>query len=177
MTTVADANLYRFLADAVVVFHFAFVGFVLFGGLLVLRWRRLAWAHLPCVAWGIYIELSHGLCPLTPLENDLRLRGDPDGTYAGGFVDHYIMPVLYPSGLTPRLQVAIAGVIVAINAACYGTLAYRAARRRRSLPAVRAAEAVAPATPATPDVELSVAAVGADDDTSGNVLPPAARAG
>src|SRR5688572_5932123 len=90
---------YKFLADAVIVFHFAFVGFVLLGGLLVLRWRRVMWVHLPCVAWGIWIELSHGLCPLTPLENDLReLAGG--STYEGGFVDHYIMPILYPVGLT-----------------------------------------------------------------------------
>jgi Protein of Unknown function (DUF2784) len=121
---------YKFLADAVIVFHFAFVGFVLLGGLLALRWRRVMWAHLPCVAWGIWIELSHGLCPLTPLENDLReLAGR--STYEGGFVDHYIMPVLYPEGLTHQTQVAIACLIIAINGACYGVILWKWYRARR----------------------------------------------
>src|SRR5947209_12817573 len=105
---------YKFLADALVVFHFCFVGFVLLGGLIVLRWRRVKWLHLPAVAWGIFIELSHGICPLTPLENGLRARGGA-ATYQGGFVDHYIMPVLYPDGLTARMQVMIACVIIGLN--------------------------------------------------------------
>ena len=124
---------YKFLADAVIVFHFAFVGFVLLGGLLALRWRRVAWVHLPCVAWGIWIELSHGLCPLTPLENDLReLAGR--STYEGGFVDHYIMPILYPEGLTHQTQVAIACLIIAINAGCYGLILWKWYRARRQRP-------------------------------------------
>jgi len=115
---------YKFLADALVVFHMGFVGFVLLGGAVVLRWRRAIWLHLPAVAWGIYIELSHNICPLTPMENHLRRLGGA-ATYQGGFVDHYIMPVLYPNGLTHRMQVALALVIVALNAAVYGGLAVR----------------------------------------------------
>jgi uncharacterized protein DUF2784 len=144
---------YKFLADAVIVFHFAFVGFVLFGGLLALRWRRVMWAHLPCVAWGIWIELSHGLCPLTPLENNLREQAGRS-TYEGGFVDHYIMPILYPDGLTHGTQVAIACLIIAINGGCYGFILWKwhRARRQRRLegpaiaaPAPDAAPAPAPA--------------------------------
>ena len=156
---------YKFLADAVVVFHFAFVGFVLFGGLLVLRWRWLKWVHLPCVAWGIWIELSHGLCPLTPLENDLRAKAGVD-TYQGGFVDHYIMPVLYPDDLTPGIQVAIAFVIIAINGACYESILSRwlwtrrrarftaagVAPVRRAFKKVRAAPLEDPAPPPTAPV-------------------------
>lgn len=123
-------NSYRFMADAVVVFHFGFVGFVLFGSLAVLRWRRVLWLHLPAVAWGIYIELSHGLCPLTPLENTLREWGGGDA-YQGGFVDHYVMPVLYPVGLTAGMQVALACIIMVLNATAYGWLTYRIFRDRQ----------------------------------------------
>ena len=140
---------YKFLADAVIVFHFAFVGFVLLGGLFVLRWRRVMWVHLPCVAWGIWIELSHGLCPLTPLENDLRLKAGVD-TYQGGFVDHYIMPVLYPEGLTHETQVAIACVIIAINGACYGWILWRKFRARRGTPAAAAPTVPAASSDAAP---------------------------
>ena len=134
------------LADLIVLIHFAFVLFVIFGGLLALRWRRVMWAHLPCVAWGIWIELSHGLCPLTPLENRLREHAGR-GTYEGGFVDHYIMPILYPEGLTHNTQVAIACVIIAINGGCYGFILWQWLRSRRQ----RRLAAPPVATPA-PDV-------------------------
>jgi hypothetical protein len=128
--------IYGYLADAVVVFHFAFVAFVMAGGLLALRWRRVMWLHLPAVAWGIYIELSHGICPLTPLENHLRRMGGEAG-YQGGFVDHYIMPVLYPEGLTEGMQVALACLIILINVTCYGVMLYLflKSRRTEALPA------------------------------------------
>src|SRR3954463_7527752 len=127
--------LYRIGADAVVIFHFCFVAFVITGGLLVLRWRRVMWAHLPAVAWGVFIEFSHGLCPLTPLENHLRELGGASA-YEGGFVDHYIMPVLYPEGLTPRMQVALGSMILGINLTCYCFIIYRHfASRRRSVAA------------------------------------------
>lgn len=119
-----NPSTYKLFVDALVAFHFAFVAFVIVGGLLVLRWRRVMWLHLPAVAWGIWIELSGGICPLTPLENQLRLAaGRAD--YDGSFVDHYIMPVLYPDGLTRDLQFTIAGIIVLINGACYGYLLWR----------------------------------------------------
>lgn len=110
--------LYRFAADAVLLLHLAFILFVLVGGLPVLRWRRLAFAHLPAVAWGIHIELSGGLCPLTPLENTLRGLAGLSG-YDGGFIEHYLLPIIYPSGLTRELQFVLAGIVVVVNAVVY----------------------------------------------------------
>jgi hypothetical protein len=124
---------YRFLADLLVIFHFAVVLFVIGGASLVL-WRRwIAWVHLPVVAWVIFAECFQYLCPLTYLENWLRDRGGA-GSYHGDFVAHYIMPVLYPEGLTPRIQVTFGVLVFAINAALYA-LAFH---RRRSVPAVSA---------------------------------------
>ena len=109
---------YRLLAGAVVVVHLLFVCFVAVGGLLVWRWRRVAWAHLPAVAWGIWIELSGGICPLTPLENHLRQLGG-EAAYGGDFVAHYLLPVLYPAGLDRGMQAALAAAVLALNAAVY----------------------------------------------------------
>jgi hypothetical protein len=119
---------YRFLADSVVLFHFLFVGFVIFGGILVLRWRKAAFFHLPAAAWGVFIEWSGLLCPLTFLENYLRDKGGIAG-YQGGFVDHYIMPVLYPDGLTRDTQFALGAVILLINVTLY-VIAFTRHRRR-----------------------------------------------
>jgi hypothetical protein len=112
--------IYRFLADALVLFHFTFVSFVIFGGLLVVRWPRVAFAHLPAAAWGVFVEFSHIICPLTPLENQLRYLGN-ESTYQGGFVDHYIMPVLYPAGLNmhPEIQYMLGGGILLLNITLY----------------------------------------------------------
>ena len=147
--------LYRIGADAVVIFHFCFVAFVVTGGLLVLRWRRVMWAHLPAVAWGVFVEFSHRICPLTPLENHLRELGGASA-YQGGFVDHYIMPVLYPEGLTDRTQVILGSLILAINVICYAAVVYRwrtARRRPAPVPEVSEpecqADVDAPAEPAT----------------------------
>ena len=93
--------LYRFLADAVVVIHLGFVLFVVAGGFLVLRWPRTAWVQLPAAAWGVLVEWSGWVCPLTPLENWLRLHGGVAG-YAGGFVERYFLPVLYPASLPDK---------------------------------------------------------------------------
>jgi hypothetical protein len=90
---------YRALADLVLVFHLAFIVFVVLGGLLTLRWRRIPLVHLPTVIWGVFIELSGGLCPLTPLENMLRRAAGTSG-YSGGFIEHYLIPVIYPAGLS-----------------------------------------------------------------------------
>jgi hypothetical protein len=125
---------YRILAGTVVVIHLGFVLFVALGGLLVWRWRRLAWAHLPAVGWGVWIELSGGICPLTPLENDLRRLGGESG-YSGDFVAHYLLPVLYPGGLSRGVQAVLAVVVLALNAGVYGRrllLARRARRRSAS---------------------------------------------
>jgi hypothetical protein len=121
--------LYRFLADLVVLLHTGFVLFVVLGGLLALRWPRAVWLHLPAALWGAGIEFLAGVCPLTPLENHLRHLGGEAG-YAGGFVEHYILPVLYPAGLTRGLQLAIGTFVVAFNLVIY-TRIWRRARRSR----------------------------------------------
>jgi hypothetical protein len=120
---------YRFLAGAVVVLHVGFVLFVAAGGLLVQRRRRLAWVHLPALAWGVWIELSGGICPLTPLENRLRRLGG-EAEYGGDFVGHYLLPALYPQGLDRGIQAALAVGVVALNAAVY----WRVLRRPRRSP-------------------------------------------
>jgi hypothetical protein len=106
------------LADAVVVLHFGFVLFVVLGGLLALRWPRLAWLHLPAALWGAWTEFAGWICPLTPLENWLRVRSGESG-YATSFVEHYVVPVLYPAALTRELQWILGGLVVAINALVY----------------------------------------------------------
>jgi uncharacterized protein DUF2784 len=110
------------LADLVVILHFAFVLFVVFGGLLLLRWPKLAYFHLPVVAYGALIELVGWICPLTPLEKRLRESAGLQG-YEGGFVEHYILPVLYPSGLTRGVQLVLGLLVVAVNLAIYAVVA------------------------------------------------------
>ena len=121
--------LYRLLADSLVLAHFGFVLFVVLGGLLVLRWRRLIWLHLPAAAWGFAIEVFGWICPLTSLENSLRRRAGSAG-YDGGFVEHYIIPVLYPPGLTREIQWVLAAIVLGVNAMVYGFLVYRQLRQR-----------------------------------------------
>jgi Protein of Unknown function (DUF2784) len=121
---------YLALAGLVIVAHLGFVLFVALGGLAVWRLPRLAWAHLPAVVWGIWIEASGGICPLTPLENELRRRGGAAG-YSGGFVEHYLLPALYPQGLTRGLQAVLAAGVFLVNAAAYGSLIHRLRRSGR----------------------------------------------
>jgi hypothetical protein len=113
--------LYAFLADAVVVAHFAFAMFVVLGGFLAWRWRWVVYAHLPALAWGCWVETSHSICPLTPLENHLRELGGEAG-YSGGFLAHYLAWVLYPPGLTWDIQWVLAGLLLVVNALAYGGL-------------------------------------------------------
>ncbi len=120
--------LFRGLADGVAVLHFGFVIFVAAGGLLVLRRPRLAWLHLPAAAWGVGIELAGGVCPLTPLENWLRVRAGQAG-YPGGFIEHYLLPVLYPAALTRSTQIWLGLAALALNLAIYGFLVARRLRR------------------------------------------------
>src|SRR6185436_793886 len=120
--------LYRLLADLVVVLHLAFVLFVVLGGLLALRWPRAAWFHLPTAIWGAGIEFVQGICPLTPLENHLRQLGGEAG-YSGGFVEHYLLPVLYPSGLNQNIQVGIGILVLLLNITIYAVV-WRRARHR-----------------------------------------------
>ena len=117
------------LAEAVVLLHFAFVAFAVAGGLLVLRWRRVALLHLPALAWAAFVEFSGRTCPLTPLENALRAASGEAG-YAGGFVEHYLLPLLYPADLTRELQWTLGGGLVVLNLAVYGAVVWQARRRR-----------------------------------------------
>ncbi len=119
-----------FAADLVVALHFAFILFVVAGGLLVLRWPRLAWVHLPVVAWGAGIELIGWVCPLTPLENALRRAAGQAG-YAGGFIDHYLSPLIYPPGLTREHQLALGLFVTIVNVVIYGMIALRRRRLRQ----------------------------------------------
>lgn len=121
----------RFLADAVVVFHLLFIAFAVAGGALVLRWPFAAFVHLPAAAWAAYTEFTATICPLTPLENALRHRAG-DAGYAGGFVEHYLIPVIYPAGLTPPIQLALGVFVVAVNATFYALAWRRAVRSRRA---------------------------------------------
>ena len=116
------------LADLLVVVHVGFVAFVVLGGLLVLRWPRIAWLHIPAAVWGAWIEVTGGICPLTPLENRLRVEAGEAG-YQTSFVEHYLLPVLYPEGLTREVQWALAAVVIAVNGAIY-TLVWRQQRRQ-----------------------------------------------
>jgi hypothetical protein len=125
---------HRFLADIVVALHLGFILFVLGGGLLALRWRRAPLVHLPAALWGVFVEVSGGLCPLTPLENALR-RAAGDAGYSGGFVEEYVVPLIYPEALTHPLQLLLAGVVVFANAVVYGYVWRRDGRppeRRRA---------------------------------------------
>ncbi len=109
------------LADLVVLLHICFVVFVVAGGLLVLRWRRMAWVHVPCAVWGAWIEFAGWVCPLTPLEISLRRRAGEAG-YESGFIEHYLLPVLYPSELTRSTQLVLGTVVVVLNMALYAWL-------------------------------------------------------
>jgi hypothetical protein len=110
--------IYRVLADVVVVLHLAFVLFVVLGGWIVLRRPRVAWIHLPAVAWAVVLELAGWICPLTPLENRLRRAAGGVG-YEGGFIEHYLVPVLYPGSLTRSMQIGFAVFALSVNVALY----------------------------------------------------------
>ena len=119
--------IHRVAADAVLLLHLGFILFVLLGGLLAVRWRWAPWLHLPAAAWGVYVELSGGLCPLTPLENRLRSAAGEAG-YTGGFIEHYLLALIYPAGLTHEIQYVLAAIVVGVNGLAY---AWVWRRRRR----------------------------------------------
>lgn len=117
---------FRGAADLVLVVHLAFVLFVVLGGLLALRWPKVAWAHVPVALYGALIEFVGFTCPLTPLEIWLRRRGGEAG-YEGGFIEHYVTATLYPSGLTREVQLALGVAVLALNGVVYAAWL----RRRR----------------------------------------------
>jgi hypothetical protein len=116
--------LYSVAANLLMIVHLLFVLFVILGGLLLFRWPRFAFVHLPAAAWGAIIEFNNWVCPLTPLEQSMRRAAGEQG-YSGGFIEHYLLPVLYPTGLTPNLQIILGSVVVLVNLFIYGWLLWR----------------------------------------------------
>ena len=117
-------------ADGVMLFHFGFIAFALAGSFLILRWSKVIFLHIPALAWGVWIEASGNLCPLTPLENHFRdLAGQ--STYGEGFITHYLGPIIYPAGLTRTAQFMIMGVLIAVNLIGYGLVIRKQGRRWR----------------------------------------------
>ena len=112
---------FRLAADGVLVLHLAFILFALLGAAMAVRWRWIPLVHLPAAAWGCFVELTGRVCPLTYLENDLRIRAGQAG-YTDSFIEHYLLGIIYPAGLTGEIQTALAGVMVAVNIAIYGWL-------------------------------------------------------
>ena len=121
--------IYRIAADFVLVTHFAFIVLVVAGGLVVFRYAWFAWIHIPAASWGAFVELTGRICPLTTLENVLRIRAGQEG-YFDSFIDHYIVPVIYPAGLTRHVQLMLAGLVVAANVAIYATILLRKRKMR-----------------------------------------------
>jgi hypothetical protein len=115
-------------ADVVVLIHLGFIVFVMLGGLLVIKWRKVAWFHLPCAFWGAFIELYGGICPLTPLENWLRLAAS-EAPYTSGFIEHYIAPIIYPTNLTPNIQLILGMSVIVVNLVFYSIVIYTSRSR------------------------------------------------
>jgi len=115
---------YGIFADIVVLFHLAFIIFAVLGAVLIFWWRWVLWLHLPAFLWAAWIEMSGGICPLTPLENWLRLKTGRGG-YQGDFVENYILPVLYPVGLTRNMQILLGTLVIFVNVAIYGYLLFQ----------------------------------------------------
>jgi hypothetical protein len=120
--------LYGILAGVIIVAHFLFIAFVATGGLFVLRWPRLAWVHLPAVVWGVVVELTGWICPLTPLENYLRRLGG-SSSYSGDFIEQYLIPVIYPANLTAATQYILGGLVIVVNLILY----FLVIRKQRAL--------------------------------------------
>ena len=116
----------RILADAVLIFHLLFILFAVAGVFAALRWRFIVWVHLPCALWAVLIELGGWICPLTPLELFLRRCAGQAG-YAGGFIQHYLLPIIYPHDLTRELQIGLGLGVLLINLVAYALVV----RRRR----------------------------------------------
>ena len=113
--------LFAILADLVLIIHAAFLVFVVLGAILVFWWHKLIWLHVPCFIWGAMIEFRGWICPLTYLENYLR-KAAGTGTYTDGFIEHYLMPIVYPPGLTPGIQILLGVAVLVINLVAYGLI-------------------------------------------------------
>ena len=118
----------KIAAEFLVVIHLAFIVFALFGGLLVLKWGKVSILHIPCVLWAVLIEFRGWICPLTPLEHHFRDAAGGAG-YTGGFINHYLMPVIYPEGLTQGIQIALGIIVLAINLGVYGVVLVKRVKR------------------------------------------------
>lgn len=116
--------LFRLAAEAVLLTHLAFILFALLGAAIAVRWRWIPVVHLPAAAWGFYVELTGRICPLTYLENYLRIKAGLSG-YTESFVEHYLVAIIYPAGLTREIQFALAAVVIVVNLAIYGWLFVR----------------------------------------------------
>lgn len=123
---------YRIAADLVLMTHFAFIVLVVGGGLIVYRYTWFVWIHVPAAVWGAVVELTGKLCPLTILENSLRVRAGQEG-YSVSFVEQYILPVIYPTGLTREIQLILGGLVIAINLIIYAAIVWRKRGRRGDL--------------------------------------------
>ena len=133
--------MYARLAEAVLLLHFAFIIFVLSGALLAVRWRWIAAVHVPAAAWGCFVELTGRICPLTYAENYLWDRAGQSG-YSEGFIEHYLVPLIYPGELSRSVQFLLAGAVVGVNALLYGWVLRRWASRRQGAPAAHSAGAI-----------------------------------
>ncbi|MDP2826104.1 MAG: DUF2784 domain-containing protein [Sulfuritalea sp.] len=123
----------RIAADIVVLLHFCFIAFVALGALLSLRWKGAAWLHLPAAAWGATIEFTQGVCPLTPIEQRLRLAAGEAG-YPGSFIEHYLLPIVYPAGLDESSQYVLGALVVIVNLVAYAWVLARRSRRASATP-------------------------------------------
>ena len=121
--------LFSIAATGVLLVHLTFIVFAVLGAVLAIRWRWVPYVHLPAVAWAFYVEVAGRICPLTYWENALRARAGQSG-YSEGFIEHYLLPLIYPRGLTPTVQYWLAGVVIAVNAGIYGWLIVRHRRLR-----------------------------------------------
>ena len=121
--------LYRILADALVVAHFLFIVYAVAGGLLVIKWGWTVALHIPVFLWGVLVETFGWICPLTPLENDLRTAAGLAG-YSGSFIDHYLIPIVYPENLTRPIQWLLAGLLLLVNVIIYGIVIHKYRRSK-----------------------------------------------
>lgn len=122
---------YRLAAEGVLLLHLAFIAFALLGAVVAMRWRWLVAVHVPAAAWGFFVELTGRACPLTYVENYLRIKAGQAG-YTESFIEHYLLAVIYPAGLTREVQFVLAAGVVGVNAAIYGWLFYRRRASRQA---------------------------------------------